>query len=108
MSERDSRASFAIEVRNDGACSLVFLVTRVVQERIGEASRALLRVNLVDDDELAHEVQESASVRVGVARRDLRSVSHVDPDFDVMFAPLFEVVRLQVVDDRQVVDVAAA
>ena len=58
----------------------MLFVGGVVEERLGEACRTLLRAALVDDDELAHEVQEAPSVRVRVRGRDLRAVAQVDPD----------------------------
>ena len=53
-------------------------------------------------------MEEAASVGVGVARADLEAVAQVDPHFDLVLAPLLEIVRLQVVDNGQVVDVATA
>ena len=43
-----------------------------------------------------------------MAGGDLCAISHVDPNFEVMLALLFQVVALEVVDDGEVVDVAAA
>ena len=63
---------------------------------------------MIDDDELTHEVQETACVWVGVACRYLCPVSHVDPYLDVVLAPLFKIISLQVVNDGKVVDVATA
>ena len=53
-------------------------------------------------------MQVTARVGVRVASRDQRTISAVDPDLELMLAPLLEVVALQVVDDGQVVDVAPA
>ena len=53
-------------------------------------------------------MQVTACVGVRVAGRDQRTISAVDPDLELMLAPLLEVVALQVVDDGQVVDVAPA
>ena len=53
-------------------------------------------------------MEESTSVWIGVASANFRAVTQVDPHFDLMLAPLFEVVPLQVVDNGQVVDVATA
>ena len=81
----------------------------LVEEGVSEGSGpGLLDAALVDDDVLPHEVQESARVGVRVARRNQVTVSAIQPDFDVVLAGLLEVVALQVVDNRQVVDVASA
>ena len=53
-------------------------------------------------------MQVTACVGVRVAGRDQRTISAVDPDLELMLAPLLEVIALQVVDDGQVVDVATA
>ena len=43
-----------------------------------------------------------------MASANFRAVTQVDPHFDLMLAPLLEVIPLQVVDNGQVVDVATA
>ena len=53
-------------------------------------------------------MQESASVWVRMACRHLRTISHVDPNFTVMLTLFVNIVVLEVVDDGEVVDVAAA
>ena len=80
----------------------------LVEERVLERGRSLLHILLINDHVLPHEVQESASVWVRVRRRDHFAIAHVNVDLDVVLAPLLEIVGLQVVDDRQVVDVATA
>ena len=49
---------------------------------------------LVVYDVLAHEIEETAGVRVRRIDRDLRLWSPVDPDFTCIFKPLTEVVGL--------------
>ena len=46
---------------------LLFVVVGSVKERVGERRGSVVVAFLVDDDVFAHEVQEAASVRVGVA-----------------------------------------
>ena len=85
------------------------MVSFVVNERVLEArGTLLLGLTLVDDDVLAHEVQVATSVRVRVARGDQGAVPSVEPYFDQILALLFEIVRLEVVDDGKVVNVAPA
>jgi len=62
---------------------------------------------LVDDDELSHEPEESAGVGSGVTCGDFVAIAEVDPDLEQVLALLFDVVGLEVVDNGQVVDVAA-
>ena len=57
---------------------------------------------------LAHEVQESASVGIRVSGRNFLTIAQVQPHLDVMLTFLLEVVALEVVDNGEVVDVAAA
>lgn len=62
---------------------------------------------LINDDLVAHEAEEAAGVRFGVAGRDERSIPHVEPHFYQVLTLLLDVVRLQIVNNRDVIDVAS-
>ena len=67
----------------------------------------MLGALLVYDDMLAHEVEEASSIGVWVTCRYLGTITHVQPDLDMVLTLLLEVVRLKVVDNSQVVDISA-
>ena len=54
----------------------------------------MLGTLLVDYDMLAHEVEEASCVGVWVTCRDLGTITHIQPDLDMMLTLLLEVVRL--------------
>ena len=62
---------------------------------------------MIDDNPLAHEPEESTGVGSRVTSRDLITITEVDPDLEKVFSLLLEVISLQIVDDREVVDVAS-
>ena len=82
-------------------------IRTVIDERLYETGRAVLGALLVYNDILAHEVEEASGVGVRVTCRDLGTITHVQPDLDMVLSLFFEVVRLEVVDDGKVVDVSA-
>ena len=67
----------------------------------------MLGALLVYNDILAHEAKEASGVGVRVTCRDLGTITHVQPDLDMVLSLFFEVVRLEVVDNGKVVDVSA-
>lgn len=67
----------------------------------------LLLLLLINDDFIAHELEEAACVGIWVACRDLRNVPLQDPYLVKVLHLFLSVVRLQVVNDCQVVDVLA-
>ena len=62
---------------------------------------------MVDDDEFAHEAKESAGVGVGITCRNEVAISKIEPDLDVVLAPLLPIIGLKVVYNGNVVDVLA-
>ena len=64
-------------------------VLLVVDEGFCEGARSLLGLRLVDDHVLAHEVQEATRVWIGMRGRDQSTISSVEPNFEVVLAPLF-------------------
>ena len=67
----------------------------------------MLGALLVYNDMLAHEVEEATGIGVRVACRDLCSITHVQPNLNMVLTLLLEVVRLQVVNNGKIVDVSA-
>jgi len=64
------------------------------------------RLVLVDDDALFHEDSETTFVQFGRHAADLVLFPLLQGDFEEVFSHLLQIVALQVVDDRNVVDVA--
>ena len=79
----------------------------VVDERLLERGGAVLGTLLVYNDMLAHEVEEATGIWVRVACRDLCSITHVQPNLNMVLSLLLEVIRLQVVNNGKIVDVSA-
>ena len=67
----------------------------------------MLGALLVYDDMLAHEVEEASSIGVRVTCRNLGTITHVQPNLDMVLTLLLKVIRLEVIDNSQVVNVSA-
>ena len=60
---------------------------------------------LIDDDLILHEVVETACINCGMTGRYLIAVALVEPNLQEIFCPLLNIVCLQVINDRHMVDV---
>ena len=60
---------------------------------------------LIDDDLILHEVVETACINGGMTGRYLLAVALVEPNLQEIFCLLLNIVCLQVINDRNMVDV---
>ena len=60
---------------------------------------------LIDDDLILHEVVETACINGGMTGRYLLAVALVEPNLQEILCPLLNIVCLQVINDRHMVDV---
>ena len=56
---------------------LLRVTTLIIDEGILEGCGPLLCALLIDDDELAHKVEEASCVGVRIAGRDLATIAHI-------------------------------
>ena len=86
---------------------LITILFAIIKEGLDERGSTLKSALLIYDYVLSHEVQETSCIRVGVTGWDFWAVTHVEPNLDKVLAAFFKIVVLQVVNNGQVVDVAA-